>query len=372
MSDFILFQLPLGLFLLYSTIWCMYAVAFLLRRSRKPIVNNDPKPLVTVVVPFRNEQNRLPRLIKCLELQYLHQPVEYLFIDDHSTDASVQQIDKSQLHNLRILHLTTETGKKAALYKAAQEANGEYIICTDADCSVGPHWLQTITDTIISSKADFAFGPVRIDHSKHWFEQWQALEFMSLVASSAGSACLGWSIMCSAANMAFKRSVFKELNDPLSIKIASGDDMFLLHSMKKAGKRIEYIKNIRAVVNTPAQKNWHSFIHQRIRWTSKGRFYRDADTLFIGVMVFLVNLILFLGLLYSAYDHLYTYFWLMLFVIKSTADLLLLAPFARWSGQRDLLKWFFPVQVLYIFYVSFTAIYGSLTSFKWKDRNLHG
>ena len=65
--------------------------------------------------------------------------------------------------------------------------------------------------------------------------------------------------------MAYRKNVFLELNNYGENNIASGDDVFLLHSIKrKYNNSIVFVKDEDAIVTTDSVQYFSSFINQRI------------------------------------------------------------------------------------------------------------
>ena len=63
----------------------------------------------------------------------------------------------------------------------------------------------------------------------------QELEFLSLIGSGAGAIGIENPIFCNGANMAYRKDVFLETNNFNNDNTVSGDDVFLLHSIKASG-----------------------------------------------------------------------------------------------------------------------------------------
>jgi hypothetical protein len=61
--------------------------------------------------------------------------------------------------------------------------------------------------------------------ASHHFQQ---LDLVSLQGATIGSFGIGKGFMCNGANLAYKKSLFQELNGFRNDTIASGDDVFLL------------------------------------------------------------------------------------------------------------------------------------------------
>ncbi len=98
--------------------------------------------------------------------------------------------------------------------------------------------------------------------------------------------------MCNGANLAYKRKMFYDVYGFVGIdKIASGDDMLLMHKIwKQHPAKVHYLKSKEAIVSTQPMKTWKSFFNQRIRWASKARSYDDKRIFLVLLMVYLFNL----------------------------------------------------------------------------------
>ena len=95
---------------------------------------------ISLLIPFRNEEQQLNQLLDSLTKQDYGQVLEkVLFIDDHSNDNSKNIIEKySSVLPIEILELPSEKeGKKAAVEFGWRHINSEWIIQLDADTTSG-------------------------------------------------------------------------------------------------------------------------------------------------------------------------------------------------------------------------------------------
>ena len=167
---------------------------------------------------------------------------------------------------------------------------------------------------IVASTSGVASGPVSFNHQSTFFNQIQTLEFLSLIASGAAAIGLNKPIFCNGANMAYRKADFLELNNFENDEAVSGDDVFLLHSVKEKYKdAIAFAKDENATVLTDAVQTAKGFINQRKRWTAKTSGYKDFASIYSSFLVLFTNLslvFLFVGYLYSD-----TYFHLFLLIL---------------------------------------------------------
>ena len=75
-------------------------------------------PQVSIIVPFRNEEEKLPALLEKVEaLKYPRDRFEIILVDDHSEDQSCAVVREFALKTeigVRLLQLSEVEGKKAA------------------------------------------------------------------------------------------------------------------------------------------------------------------------------------------------------------------------------------------------------------------
>jgi len=324
---------------------------------------------VSILIAVRNEEKNIAQLLKCLTNQkFPTNNFEIIIINDHSEDDTAEIILEfsRKFENIKLIQLSgNNCGKKQALAEGIKQAKGQLIITTDADCTMNSNWLSTIVSYYEKFRPKMLISPVVYQPDKHFFEAIQALELLSLVGSGAGAAGINRATMCNGANLAFEKSVYFEFTDSLNEKIASGDDVFLMLNIKKKHpSRIQFLKSSDAIVQTCSQPNLSGFVQQRKRWTSKAKAYRDAELVFVSVLVYLTNLLIFIGFFIPA---LFKSF-LVLFCVKAFIDFVFLMQITHFFKKFYLMKWFLPLQFLYPVYICIVGFWGLCGSFEWKNR----
>jgi chlorobactene glucosyltransferase len=105
-----------------------------------PPANSGEWPFVSIIVPARNEERNLPRLLPTLLAQrYPH--FEVVVVDDQSTDATPRILAEwaGRDPRLRVVQGSSLPpgadwkGKPHAMHQGAQVARGAYLLFTDAD-----------------------------------------------------------------------------------------------------------------------------------------------------------------------------------------------------------------------------------------------
>ncbi len=145
----------------------------------------NPDPTFSVVVPFYNEAENLPRLIREIDavLRVLEKPAEIILINDGSTDQFLRQ-PASPAFAIRWLDLDQNSGQSAAMYYGMQAARGEYVILLDADLQNDPMDALPLWKKLMAEELDMVTG-VRRDRHDTWVRR-----VSSRVANAVRSALL--------------------------------------------------------------------------------------------------------------------------------------------------------------------------------------
>lgn len=127
----------------------------------------DPKPdnsepRVSIIVPARNEEEHIePTLLRLLALDYKN--YEVIAVNDRSTDRTGAAMDRvagtPQAQGcLRAIHVASLPagwmGKPHAMWTAANQASGEWLLFTDADVLFKPDSLRRAVGYAESQRAD--------------------------------------------------------------------------------------------------------------------------------------------------------------------------------------------------------------------------
>ena len=203
------------------------------------------------------------------------------------------------------------------------------------------------------NRPDLIICPVQIEKQKGFFGRFQELEFLSLQGVTAGTAADNCSTMCNGANLAFTKAAYMRNSGNLHDELNTGDDVFLLHSLKtESNALISWLESENATVTTSPSKNIKQYLNQRARWISKGSSYSDHFTIMLGVATFTAVFIeLFLLILAALYPGYLVAFFIVL-LIKAIPDYLILRNTSIRYKRKDLMRCFIPSLVVYPFYVT--------------------
>jgi len=159
---------------LYNVPVTLAGVRRLLQASRKerkaPSLSSEKLPTVSVLVPVKNEEKVVGRLLRALlNLEYPSQKVEIIIVDDGSTDKTIGICEgyvAKHPSRIRLLRRSTSDGKPSALNYGLKHVRGEIVATFDADNVpesdtllkavefFGDHSVDAVQGTICSINAD--------------------------------------------------------------------------------------------------------------------------------------------------------------------------------------------------------------------------
>ena len=180
--------------------------------------------------------------------------------------------------------------------------------------------------------------------------------------------------MCNGANLAYEKSVFKEVNgfDGINQK-ASGDDMMLLQKVaQRYPDGIGFVKNENACTYTKAKPDWKSFYHQRVRWASKSTNYDEWQvTFYLGMIWLFCVSIPFSALLAVVFGIKMLLIAALQWLAKIIVDYFYLGMVSRYFKRNDLMKTFWSASIYHLIYIIVIGALGNVVKkYEWKGRKV--
>jgi cellulose synthase/poly-beta-1,6-N-acetylglucosamine synthase-like glycosyltransferase len=252
------------------------------------------KPLVSVIIPIRNEALRMEGLLRTLGLQDCSE-AEYIFLDDRSSDESPALLRQfaAAHENVRIVTLTENPGpnhKQFALSRGIAIARGELLLFTDADCETPPSWIHAMVLRMTDRRIGAVIGPVfklplslplqgQSSFGKRFFQTYQcfdhAVRYMYLAASTGiGAAGGGFGN-----NLILRREALDSVGGYGQIPQSPTEDAALISRIRAGGRRrVRSACGADVRVMTRGENSWGALINQTLRWNNGGLFSPDLST----------------------------------------------------------------------------------------------
>ena len=360
----ILFSLFITIYLFFT----LYIGRGLLRKTRE--IAPSKRPTVAIIVAARNEEAHLPLLLE--DLCHQNYPGELLEIrvaDDRSTDDTwsvIQQFQRKYpfLNGLRIREPNRlMTGKKNALTQCIRKTQAPIILQTDADCRVGPEWVESMALSVARG-AGLVVGYSGRVPDKSFMGRYEALDYLTLNAANFGVLLNGKAWSGSGTNLGFLRTAFTDIRgfEPIAGSIGD-DDIYLVQTIANHPKySVEVNLDRQCWVHSTTDTSFSGFFNQRVRWASTARGMEKRAPLFWFFLVsaFLSNIALLLGPFFAIK------IWFVWALLKFLGDLMVTGLAARRFGLGHLLMLFPLWFCLQPIYIPMVAIFGLLGRFRWK------
>ncbi len=154
----------------------------------QPEIDPDYKPIVSVVVPARNEAGNVVNILE--RTPEMGGGTEIVFVEGNSTDDTFETIKREVAarpeKNCQILQQTGK-GKGDAVRLGYREAKGDIFMILDADLTVPPEDLPRFYEAVVQGKGDFING-VRLVYPM----EKQAMRFFNLLGNKFFSLAFSW------------------------------------------------------------------------------------------------------------------------------------------------------------------------------------
>lgn len=324
-----------------------------------PLAGAEP-PLVSVIIPALNEERHIEdALTSVLALDYPR--LEIIVLDDRSTDATPELLERMAARHpqLRVVHIKELPpgwlGKNHALHFGAEQAQGEFLLFTDADVRLAPDTISRAVARMLSQ---------RLDHLCLIFQLDLPSPLLAMLAADSLSGLMTvfkpWRTLEPDARYFFgiggfnlvRRSLYAQCGGHRSIRLCPVDDILLGRLVKENGGRQECL-NGRHFISVP----WYSSVGEMVRGLRKNVFaaldYRLSGLAAATLFVLCCQILPLWGLLLT--DG-----WLrLLCALTVAASALSLLYSVRALGlQPSCLRWFLltPYLKLYIIWQGVLAV----------------
>lgn len=174
-----------------AKIWPIYHLNltnFIIARPRPAGEPRAGEPLVSVVIPARNEAGNIPQIFA--RTPEMGRGTELLFIEGHSKDhtySAIEQEISSHPGRRSKLFRQDGAGKGDAVRLGFARASGEILMILDADLTVPPENLLRFYEALFSGKGDFVNG-VRLVYPM----EERAMRYLNLAGNKFFSLVFSW------------------------------------------------------------------------------------------------------------------------------------------------------------------------------------
>ena len=262
------FAFWIALVLLGLRILALAVLAPLQARRKRSVQSKDLlarfEPTVSVVVPAYNEEAVIERTVRTLLAQ--EPPVlEILCIDDGSTDATLEILEREFGHDRRVRILGKENGGKAsALNLGFLQAHGELVVALDGDTLFARDTVAHLCAPFVDPRVAAVAGNAKVGNVNSALTRWQALEYIT----AQNLERRAWDLIAAVpivpgAVGAWRRDVVLRAGGFHEDTLAEDTDLTL--RLLAQGHRVSYAE--RGLAFTEAPETARGLLKQRFRWT---------------------------------------------------------------------------------------------------------
>ncbi|MCP3026310.1 glycosyltransferase family 2 protein [Halobacillus sp. A5] len=254
---------------LLLNLWTILNSFFLLNLKKKSGLKQ--KPLVSLLVPLRNEIEHAADLVSCLKM-ISYPNVEFILLDDHSEDGTYESLlyevsEDPRFSVVKGRHLPEGwNGKVHACHQLSEQADGDYYLFLDADARVHPEIIDRSLVSLLTHKASMLSGFPRypnrhfLSHMLVPLQHMVVLMHLPLAAANftkhpAFTAACGIFIFT-------ERKAYEAVGGHEAVKGSLVEDVHIARQMKKHGHRM-ILCNITADVISymydSSRETWEGF-----------------------------------------------------------------------------------------------------------------
>jgi poly-beta-1,6 N-acetyl-D-glucosamine synthase len=246
-----------------ARILLMTTLALLSTRQRPP-PPTDISPTVSVLIAAYNEHSVIARTVMAA-LDGPDPPLEVIVVDDGSTDGTADEVERLAARDPKVrLVKQTNAGKAAALNRALAMAQGEVLLCLDADTLIAPTTRSMLVRHFADPRVGAVAGNVKVGNRVNLWTVWQSIEYtVSQNLDRRAFALLNAVTVVPGAVGAWRRDALVAVGGFVPDTLAEDTD--LTWRLRLAGWRIE--NESEAPAYTEAPDSLSTLFRQRFRWT---------------------------------------------------------------------------------------------------------
>ncbi|MDQ1145159.1 glycosyltransferase involved in cell wall biosynthesis [Bacillus sp. SORGH_AS 510] len=293
------------IFSLGILVWIVFLVdAFLGFRKLDALEKEESLkagPLLSVIVAARNEEKQIKASI-ISQLNQSYRKVEWIVVDDRSTDQTGRILDdlKKEDSRIKIIHVKELPegwlGKNHALYKGSQLASGKWLLFTDADVKYEKEAFAKALHYAERHKLDHLTATPNLHANHFWLKTfvafflfgfsyfkrpWMANNPKSKIGTGIGAFNL------------ISKEAYESFGTHEKLKMRPDDDLQLGMKIKKAGYRQRIVTALRLI-----EVEWYGSLKEAFIGLEKNTFaglnYQVSMVFFSIFGVFITNVLPFL------------------------------------------------------------------------------
>ena len=243
---------------------------------------------VSVIVCAKNEEESLPTLLASLKNQD-YSNFEIVLVNDASTDSSLEIMENFALNNSNtsVVNVLENDrfwrGKKFALTMGIKKAKNDFLLFTDADCSlVSNNWIYSVMK-VYKSETEIVLGYGAYKRTSGLLNKLVRFETVLTASNYFSYAKAFTPYMGVGRNLSYKKDLFFNTNGFYGhMDIASGDDDLFINK-NATRKNTEIVFSEDSFTTSEAPKRWSEWFIQKRRHYSTSSLYSKKTKALLGL-----------------------------------------------------------------------------------------
>ncbi len=310
---------------LVDIVMCLWFVFTHRGRNKRNIIARaalyNEMPLVSIIVPGKNEGKNVYKLVRSLHEQ-TYKNIEIIIIDDGSDDTTPFICRSLQDAGfIKYFRMQERGGKASAANYGLWHAKGKYVVHMDTDSSLDRDAIEKILIPFyVDPRVKGVGGCIKVRNTDATMcTALQTLEYLKTIQiGRMGSDMMGIYHIISGAFGAFDAEVLRQVG---GWDIGPGLDGDITQKIRKAGHKVRFAYD--AICLTSVPETWAALFKQRRRWSKslvrfRVRKHRDIllpnrNFTFLNMLSNMENIV---------YDLIFNYIWIfyMITLIFANTD----------------------------------------------------
>jgi len=281
-------EILLYFFYLISVIHVVYLIIQWKFIGTEETASKNKTDAVSVVICAKNEEDTLPQLLSSLKNQD-YSDYEIVLVNDASTDNTLEIMENFSKENSNVAVVdvaendTFWRGKKFALTLGIKRAKNDYLLFTDADCTIASEkWISKVMDGY-DSETEIVLGYGGYRKLSGLLNKIIRFETVLTASNYFSFAKVFTPYMGVGRNLSYKKELFCNTKGFYGhMDVASGDDdLFINKNATKTNTEIVFSEESHTISEPP--KKWKEWFIQKRRHYSTSSLYSTETKALLGL-----------------------------------------------------------------------------------------
>tara|TARA_Y100001970_G_scaffold179901_2_gene219048 strand:+ start:2059 stop:3171 length:1113 start_codon:yes stop_codon:yes gene_type:complete len=329
---------------------------------------------ISIIIAIRDGEKSLNNLIHNLLSQDYQGSMEFILVDDESTDNTKKIIFDIANNDSRFQYLSSIDGdknlkfKKKALDLGIRKSQYNHLIFTDVDCDISSNWVSTMA-SYFSNGFEYLVGYslAKKSHISNIVSRFQRMDLLILMIMCRGSAYFSSPWAATGQNQGFTKELYHRVGGFIKINKFLGDDTPFLQLCKSIKAKVAFIDNASPQILCRQEFKISTFLLQRARWVFDANQIWRINIIFFMILIITFIFYITIPLLYFISFNIIFQFAVMKFFLEGILVYIGSIKYSEKISFFDFLIW----ELFHIPYIITVGIMSFLKNkIQWRGRKL--